>query len=101
MSELPKVFANKVDKDIGNNSTYSYGEKKENKSITNSNLTVEQKIRGIFNSPNYVYKAEVIIEMNGSKLSKSLIGYNKEYLITFDDEKIPIQKIEDIYLKTT
>lgn len=104
MSELPKVFANRIDKDIGNNSKFSYGEKSDTKvsndrTVIASDLSVHQKIKNIFNSPKYVYKADVVIEMNGEKYIKELIGYNHDYIITLNNEKIAIAKIDDIYFK--
>ena len=99
MSDLPKVFQNEIDKDIGNNNKYSYDKNEEINNVRKSGVPVLEKIKNIFNSPNYVYKADVIIEYHGSKQEKRVIGYNKNELITIDDEKISISEIDDIYLK--
>ena len=99
MSDLPKVFQNEIDKDIGNNNKYSYDKNEEINNIRKSGVPVLEKIKNIFNSPNYVYKADVIIEYQGLKQEKRVIGYNKNELITIDDEKISISEIDDIYLK--
>ena len=102
MGELPKVFANKIEREVGNNKTVSYGSdtklpsKNEDRK---SDLSIHDKIKNIFNSPKYVYKADVIIEMNGEKISKELIGYNRDYIMTLDDERIPVSKVDDIYFK--
>lgn len=102
MSDLPKVFANKLEKDVGNNKTYSY-DKSETMSVSqdrkSETITIHQKIKDIFNSPKYVYKADVVVEYDGIKHNKELIGYNRDYIITLNDEKIPISKIDDIYFK--
>ena len=72
-------------------------EKKNNKLI--SDYSLEKKIRDIFNSPSYVYKVDVIIEMDDTVFEKRIIGMNKKNLITMENEYIPIDKIQDIYLK--
>ena len=63
-----------------------------------NNLTVEQKIVNIFNSPNYIYKIDVVIVTDNNKVIKRIIGKNKNNLITMDNEYIPINKIRDIYI---
>ncbi len=101
MSELPKVFVNKLEKDVGNNKTYSYDKSEDINTSQDrkSEITIYQKIKDIFNSPKYVYKADVVVEYDGMKHDKELIGYNRDYIITLNDEKIPISKIDDIYFK--
>lgn len=98
MKELPEVFKNKIAKNVGNNKDYSYGgEVEETRSY--DCLTVKEKIKNIINSPKYVYKADVIVVIDGIKNEKNIIGYNKDYLITMENEKIPISDITDIYFK--
>ncbi len=63
-----------------------------------NNLTVEQKIVNIFNSPNYIYKIDVVIVTDNNKVIKRIIGKNKNNLITMDNEYIPINTIRDIYI---
>ena len=106
MSELPRMYHNKIDKDVSNNervfSTLDRGGKR--KDITNffinnrNNYTVEQKISNIFNSPNYIYKIDVVIVTDTSRDTKRIIGKTKTNLITMDNEYIPINKIRDIYI---
>lgn len=58
---------------------------------------INQKIRDIFNSPRYVYKADVHIELNdGTNLKKTIIGRTNNSLITIDDELIDVSKISKI-----
>ena len=110
MKELPRMYRNKIDKDICNNeSMYStmydsdrnVSIKKEssNRNIINgrNNYTVEQKIVNIFNSPNYIYKIDVVIVTDNSTLNKRIVGKTKTNLITIDNEYIPINTIRDIY----
>ncbi len=58
---------------------------------------VKKQIRDIFNSPGYVYKADVSIIMeNGEELKKTIIGRTNNSLITIDDELIDVSKITKI-----
>ena len=61
-----------------------------------SSKTIEQKIKEIFDSNTYIYKADVEITTKDTKMTKRLIGKNGKYLITMDNELIPIEEITDI-----
>ena len=59
--------------------------------------TVNRQIKDIFNSPNYVYKANVSITMqDGENIKKTIIGRTNNSLITIDDELIDVSKISRI-----
>ncbi len=105
--KLPKVFANKIEKQLDNNKCVFYSSMKEEKKVgevrsndTNySNLNepnVNQKINSIFASPRYVYKADVDITTKDGIISKRVIGRNQTHLITIDNELVPITDILDI-----
>lgn len=96
MKELPKVFHNKIDKKFDNNRSvfYSSNTYEEDRSV--DTRTVLQKINEIFSSPNYVYKANVEITLKDKKVTKRIIGRNKNYIITMDNDLIPISDIVDI-----
>lgn len=117
--KLPSVFANKIDKEVGNNKSVFYSSKEgmENGSLDdrsiNSSLiddnfaskareklirpkNINQKINDIFNSSRYVYKADVEITLKDGVVSKRVIGKNANNLITIDNELIPISDIVDI-----
>lgn len=105
MKELPKMYHNIIDKNINNNekvysTLYNYKENIKNDRYINNrnNLTVEQKITNIFNSPNYIYKIDVKIVTDNDTLRKRIVGKNKNNLITIDGEYIPINTIRDIYI---
>jgi len=101
--KLPKVFANSIDKKLSNNETVYY-EKKEvkeevvqpKKTLLNESFNLNQKINKIFGSSRYVYKADVDITLKDGKISKKIIGRNKNELITMDNELIKISDIIDI-----
>ena len=68
MKELPKMYQNKINKTISNRqevySTINNNDSKIEKtnSKINDYYTIEQKIYNIFNSKDYIYKADVTIE---------------------------------------
>ena len=101
--KLPKVFANSIDKKLNNNETVYYEKnkkiKEEIKNPKNSfseSFNINQKINKIFGSSRYVYKADVEITTKEGKVSKKIIGRNKNELITMDNELIKINDIIDI-----
>lgn len=59
--------------------------------------SINRKIKDIFSSPNYVYKADVSITLdNGETIKKTIIGRTNNSLITIDDELIDVKKITQI-----
>lgn len=115
--KLPKVYANKVNKDAGNNNKvfYSSGRDMSNSSLVKDNDTssedrasskpkkvyknINQKINDIFNSSNYIYKADVEITLKDGKVTKRIVGKNSTHLITIENELIPITDVVDIERK--
>lgn len=99
-NKLPKVFQNKIDKQINNNSKFFYS---ANRTLENDNkkeiIDVRKKINDIFSSTNYVYKASVLIKTTDKNIETKIIGRNKNYLITMDNKTIPINEIKDITIK--
>lgn len=108
MDKLPKMYHNIISEDISNNEkvfSTMYEDKnvrknKESKqeTVKKNNYTVEQKIYNIFNSPNYIYKIDVVIVTDSDTLNKRIVGKTKTNLITMDNEYIPINTIRDIYI---
>lgn len=110
MKELPKMYRNKIEKEITNNERIfctmynnesiieTKREDRNNAYIERQNKTVEQKIADIFNSPNYIYKIDVVIQTDKEKTVKRIVGKTKTNLITIDSEYIPINTIRDIYI---
>lgn len=107
--KLPGVFANKIDKDFQNNKHvfYSRNEGLEQVDTVNRGIqveadtivNVEQKINQIFQSPNYIYKADVLITTDRGKMEKRIVGKRQGNLITMENELIPISSIVDISLR--
>lgn len=108
MKELPKMYHSGINKELHNNEkVYStmYEDNIKGKSVSdtfvrkNNNLSIEKKIMNIFNSPNYIYKIDVIIKTDTSTLNKRIVGKTRTDLITMDNEYIPISTIRDIYIQ--
>lgn len=111
--KLPKVFANKIEKELNNNERVYYERNSviEDEPATQKlpkiddskkikipeDLTINQKINKIFGSSRYVYKADVKIQYkDGNTALKKIIGRNKNELITMDNELIKISLIDNI-----
>lgn len=99
--KLPGIFANKIDKPLTNNTKVAYGSKEEipktegkPKPIVEKNI--HQKLREIFASSRYVYKADVQIVTKDGTFQKKVIGQNQTHLITIDNDLIPITDLIDI-----
>ena len=90
--ELPKVFHNNNNKKFTNNKSVFYSKNNNEVDIK----SIYQKINDIFSSPNYIYKANVEISLKDKTIIKRIIGRNKDYLITIDNDLIKINDILDI-----
>ncbi len=106
--KLPKVFANKVDKNAGNNENVFYSDhesittdngKNIERDITLPKKNINQKLNDIFNSPSYIYKADVVIKLKDRTITKRIVGRNSTHLITMENELIPLSDIVDISAK--
>lgn len=102
--ELPKMYHMKINKPINSiQKVYSSINNNHNNDaiISNnnkySNISIDKKINNIFNSNDYVYKADVTIVTDNETLKKRIIARNKNNIITIDNEFIPISIIRDIY----
>ena len=102
--ELPKMYQNKINKTVPSiQKVYSSMESNDtrgssrDREIKYSSVSIEKKIDDIFNSPDYVYKADVTIVTDGDTLRRRIVARNRNNLITIDNEYIPISVIRDIY----
>lgn len=102
--ELPRMYQNKINKNINNTQkVFSSMEReqkpKEEKKANNtySNIPINKKIDNIFNSYDYVYKANVTIVTDNETIKKTIVARDTNNLITINNEYIPISVIRDIY----
>jgi len=102
MKELPKMYQNKINKKISSSrKVYSTIDNKLSNDTTNnikySTISIDKKIDNIFNSYDYVYKADVTIVTDKETIKKRIVARNNNNIITIDNEYIPISIIRDIY----
>ena len=82
---LPKVFKNKINKPLNNNSKVFYSSKNN----TERNYT---SIDELFKQ-NEIYRINTTIELkDGRNIHKTIIGRSIKHLITINNELIPIKK---------
>ena len=101
MSELPKMYHSRVNKinspvqriysTIGSNDIHD----EDNHQY--SHVSIDKKIDDIFKNREFVYKADVMIVTDYDSFRKIVVARNNNYLVTIDNEYIPINTIRDIY----
>lgn len=97
MNDLPKVFANPIDKTINNNRSYSYGRLEEEKKSRDEKAVLE-KINKIFKSDTTLYSIDCIITFANREDKFTIIGRTSNNLVTSHQRLIPIREIYDIDL---
>ena len=93
MKELPKVYANPMEKDLHNNKEMFYSKLLEDRCGTKNIL---KEIDSIFGSKDFVYKSKVEITTKSDVFETEIVGKSGSYLLTMDGEKISIPSILDI-----
>ena len=96
------MYKNNINKKLNNTQLVYSTINKNNVDIApprkkEKNISIEKKINDIFNSYDYVYKADVNIVTYNEVIKKRVVARNRNYLITYDNEYIPISIIKDIY----
>ena len=87
--KLPNIFVNKNTGIVKNNEEFYYGKdniNNETKIIDNNmkDILIRKKIDDIFNSSSFIYKARVIITTKDNDKEYTLIGRDKNKLLTID-----------------
>lgn len=94
LKDLPKVFANPINKKVNNNNSISYGKLMEDRSP----IDVKEKIDKIFKSKDTVYSIDCIISLETGPVKHTIIGKTDNNLVTKTQMTIPIKDILDINL---
>lgn len=97
MKDLPKVFANPIDKAHNNNKSYSYG-KLESDRHTRNEKEVLDKINKLFKDERTLYSIDCIIKFENNEEKHTIIGKTSNNLVTKHQRLIPIREIYDIEL---
>jgi len=94
--DLPNVFANLIDKKFDNVQEvyHTKYEKEEVRKV--AQISVEEKIKRIFNSPNHVYKSRVLITTDKGKVEEIVVGRTNFSILTLNGKNIKIYEINDI-----
>ena len=97
MKKLPKIYQNKIDKNIFNNKERCYVETRNYIEETNeeSNISLDE----VFSGLGYSYNISLIIKTKEKEYNTSLIAKTKKNIITIDNEVIPIDEIISIKKK--
>ena len=94
---LPKVFINKIDKNIKNNKESYYYKGNEPIIIDDADINVKETINEIFNSDSFVYKTKVTIKFkNGKSKVYEIVAMKNNELISIDGDKIKVDDIVNI-----
>lgn len=91
---LPKVYANPINKIINNNLDVYYNDRTTKEAKKSVDIT--RKINEIFASTNHVYKSNVRITSINGILETTIIGKSGKNLLSLNGEKISIDDIQDI-----
>ena len=95
MKKLPSLYTNSFDKKIDNSLDYIIVNTNNN-SVTNDIYDINKKIDNIFKSSSYIYKIKVSITLEDKVIEEYIIGRNKNYIITMNNDIIYIKDILDI-----
>lgn len=98
IKKLPKIYQNHIDKKINNNrEMFCSFSLKEKNNINNEDI--ELLLDGLFNGKRNVYNIPVIIKTIKKTYDTFLVARNSSYILTIDQEKIPINDIVSIKRK--
>ena len=92
IKKLPKLYKNEKLNIKNNNKKICYVERKDN-SKNNNNNNIRETINKIFNGIGRTYNVKVYLQTKDLSKETSLLAKNSEFIITLDNEKIPIDSI--------
>lgn len=99
--KIPKIFVNKIDKSIDNNTRvyYSYKDNHKEEKVFEKNVDyfgLQNKINKLFKSNDFIYKKKFLIKTDSFEKEFTIISKSYDYLLTIDGDKIFIKDIIDI-----
>ena len=98
MKDKPEMYQNKITKEFHNNKMIytSYDNKESN--IEWDTSVIRKKINDIMNANNFIYCKMVNIVIGNDIIKRKIVGISNNNLVTIDNEYIPIDNIQDIYI---
>ena len=97
MSNKPKMYRCETKKEFNNNQNVYVSYNSNNYNTVSNSIDIRKKINNLFQSPNFIYRTKVNIEVDNQILTKKVVGVYNNNLVTIDNEQIPIDLIKDIY----
>ncbi len=99
--KIPKIFVNKINKNIDNNTSvyYSYKDNNIQEKVTEIKIDyfeLQNKINNLFKSKDFIYKKKFLIKTSNYEKEFVIISKSYDYLLTIDGDKIFIKDIIDI-----
>lgn len=99
--KIPKIFVNKINKNIDNNTSvyYSYKDNNIQEKVTEIKIDyfeLQNKINNLFKSKDFIYKKKFLIKTSNFEKEFVIISKSYDYLLTIDGDKIFIKDIIDI-----
>ena len=91
MKKLPKIYQNKINKKIGNNTNYSYAKKEIYNFDDKQNII--SIINSLFDEDGFVFNKQLIIKTKYKVYDTAIIKKDNNRIYTLTDDVI---KIEDI-----
>ncbi len=92
---LPKVFANPINKDLKNNKEVSFSTLNEDRN-NSPKENIPHKINEIFANPHHVYKSKVRITTKDNTYDTTIVGKTGFYLLALNGDKFNLNDIIDI-----
>lgn len=99
IKKLPKIYQNNIDKRINNNREVYYSFSNNNNSVNVNCSNINSTLDDIFNSDRAIYNIRVIINTNNKVYDTYLVARTSTYLLTINQERIPIKDIVSVQIK--
>ncbi len=99
MKKLPKIYHEGLNKAIPNNREVYYLKNQESKETEErKSESVDEVLKKVFNGIGYSFNIPLKIITNNKTYETSLIGKTGNYLITFDNDTIPLSEVKEIIM---
>ena len=97
MKKLPKIYHEQINKKIKNNKEIAYVSK-EGITEEKKEESIDDVLNKVFNGIGYSFNIPLRIETFNKVYETSLIAKSNNYLITFDNDTIPLSEVKKIVM---
>ncbi len=98
MSKLPKIYHEDINKSFKNNKQVTYVRNSKTSKEEKSSDSIEEVLNKVFNGVGYSFNIPLRIETFNKVYNTSLIGKTNNYLLTFDNDTIPLSDVKKIVI---